>query len=954
LTSDSLRRRSAIRPVVLESLEQRRLLAGDFNAGVALPYQLDFNRSKTGILDRDGSGTGFTWVQPNNLANEYSPAKINLKIGVGLIRMYATDDNANTTNLNGTNNLENVLTTRFAASSKAFVISTRINGPWPQLTDATQQGGIIFGPDQDNYVKLTLGSNGSSVGLQFLDEQKFKTGYKHSLSSNLTNIGSLSAVSTLDLYLSCDPATGIVRALYRINSGAVIELPQQLTLKDDKRAAFFSNAGFAGLMVQNDNTGHGIEMAFDQFGLKRGVLNGSTSSSNGTISVPSRKIFNDVKGGSGQSVSTSITNTGGGDLHISGISVGGTDASQFSISNSTSLPTTLSPGESLPITLTFSAGSSTAVGIKTANVIISSDDPSTPQKNIRLRGLATAGLGGTNEPSLQRIMDLYEIPINVGDSNPNDVFLDDPPAQPNDEVDLQRMVKAGSGPVTIQPLASFGVGSSTSPTVEFGYYHSGTSADLTQLLSLQGTGAATQTVSPAVVGSTSFATSDIFSLYMKFPSMYPTVVSTPGGTIGYGEDILNKTYDAHSPRKIRFYPYKDSSGNVVPNTYVFTGEDLNAAYDTQDFVGVISNVAPAASGAKIGFINGNGAPFGDRMVFNRLTTPDPNFPNVVHDTGNIIVTNTGTTTLNVTGITLPSQWTLTGGSTSFSLAPGGTKKLTLKFTGSASTGNKLFEGNMVISSNDTQSPTTNVQLEGFWQQKSENNQEPTLPQMVQMFGYQTTIVGAGQNLADGGKVEAVGDEVLSPFWKRADSSAPVTVVQLAAFHTEGNTAVFKWYPQGSSSRNVLFTTDGNNAQSFFPLQVSSGAVSAGSFNPTTAFALKVDGEGSDDSSNIQEQPGGGFGHHVRFWPVKDRSGNVVPNTYLMGIDYSAINYDYNDNVYLITNMKPAAASGALPSATSQFVSALPPATAASTSFGASAISASTLMDSVDKKDLIGL
>jgi hypothetical protein len=32
---------------------------------------------------------------------------------------------------------------------------------------------------------------------------------------------------------------------------------------------------------------------------------------------------------------------------------------------------------------------------------------------------------------------------------------------------------------------------------------------------------------------------------------------------------------------------------------------------------------------------------------------------------------------------------------------------------------------------------------------------------------------------------------------------------------------------------------------------------------------------------------------------------VVPNTFLMSMDYSGINYDYQDNVYLISNMKPA-------------------------------------------------
>src|SRR5205085_1197309 len=57
---------------------------------------------------------------------------------------------------------------------------------------------------------------------------------------------------------------------------------------------------------------------------------------------------------------------------------------------------------------------------------------------------------------------------------------------------------------------------------------------------------------------------------------------------------------------------------------------------------------------------------------------------------------------------------------------------------------------------------------------------------------------------------------------------------------------------------------------------------------------------------------------------KDRNGKVVPNTYLMSMDYSGINYDYNDNVYLITNLKPvsppAAPTGLVASASGAGIS----------------------------------
>ena len=67
--------------------------------------------------------------------------------------------------------------------------------------------------------------------------------------------------------------------------------------------------------------------------------------------------------------------------------------------------------------------------------------------------------------------------------------------------------------------------------------------------------------------------------------------------------------------------------------------------------------------------------------------------------------------------------------------------------------------------------------------------------------------------------------------------------------------------------------------------------------------LRVDGEFSDDSLNIQ-QPGDLGGHHMRFFPVRDASGAYVPNTFLMSMDFSSINFDYNDHVFLVTNVRP--------------------------------------------------
>ena len=53
------------------------------------------------------------------------------------------------------------------------------------------------------------------------------------------------------------------------------------------------------------------------------------------------------------------------------------------------------------------------------------------------------------------------------------------------------------------------------------------------------------------------------------------------------------------------------------------------------------------------------------------------------------------------------------------------------------------------------------------------------------------------------------------------------------------------------------------------------AYAQSSFSPTGQFGFRIDTEWSEDSRNVQEQPGGNYGHHVRFWPAKDRAGNVI-------------------------------------------------------------------------------
>ena len=256
-------------------------------------------------------------------------------------------------------------------------------------------------------------------------------------------------------------------------------------------------------------------------------------------------------------------------------------------------------------------------------------------------------------------------------------------------------------------------------------------------------------------------------------------------------------------------------------------------------------------------------------------------------------------------MTITGTFAINTGNAPFSVAPGGTKDVTIKFTaGSGDT----HVGTLTLNSNDTDRPSRQIQLAGFWQSDSENNsqgisQEPTLQEIGALFGYTTTFLNTGQSLNENGKVHAVGEEVLSPFWAPADPDYAVQVHQLVAYHQMPNTANFNWYVKGSSTTNKLFTSLGADGQTVLPRMSTSGTLAAGQFKPGGTFGIKVDSENSDDTKNKQEQSGA-FGHHLRFYPVRDRNGKYIPNTYLLAMDYNSINFDYQDNVYLISNIRP--------------------------------------------------
>jgi Malectin domain len=322
------------------------------------------------------------------------------------------------------------------------------------------------------------------------------------------------------------------------------------------------------------------------------------------------------------------------------------------------------------------------------------------------------------------------------------------------------------------------------------------------------------------------------------------------------------------------------------------------------------SIVSSSQGGRIALQNLDPLPAADRMVFSRIgTLSNPPPANGVHDTGVLRISNTGSGPLVVSGLPITGPWQLVSPPTLPASVPaGGHLDLTLRFV---ATSGRVSTGSIDVQSDDPTKTDAVEQLAGYWQVVSEGGQEPTLAEVVSILGYKTQLTTGGQPLNQAGLERATGQEVLSPYWQRVDSTQPVTVQQIEAWHTMPNPATIYWTNKATGAQHAVFTTNGDFSQTFLPaISGTTTTPAAGTFTPdTTTFGFKVDSEYSDPNFNAQAADHthgcpGPCGHHMRFWPLVDENGQVVPNTYLMTMDYSGINYDYQDNGYLISNIKP--------------------------------------------------
>lgn len=230
----------------------------------------NFNQAYPGSLkDKDGQTIGFTGVQLNNTdgytpTTSYKPALLDIDPNTGVLKVTSTAGGNSSDN-----NLVNGLETTFDGRAGKARISSKLLGGLSYLNAGFEQTGLMFGPNDDNFMKLVARAlPDGGVGLEFYKEIQ---GAGDRM-GDLIPLANPSALQSLELMLLTDPQAKTVHAAYQAiyNTGAdsgVVLLPNFVSLKGDDFGRFMTAQSKAGILSSNKG-GTPFTATFDRFAIE--------------------------------------------------------------------------------------------------------------------------------------------------------------------------------------------------------------------------------------------------------------------------------------------------------------------------------------------------------------------------------------------------------------------------------------------------------------------------------------------------------------------------------------------------------------------------------------------------------------------------------------------------------------------------------------------------------------
>ena len=320
---------------------------------------------------------------------------------------------------------------------------------------------------------------------------------------------------------------------------------------------------------------------------------------------------------------------------------------------------------------------------------------------------------------------------------------------------------------------------------------------------------------------------------------------------------------------------------------------------------ILPTGAAAAGTGQLTLTNSDVLPDNTAVVLSKIQNPADSSQRM-HDKVTVQLKNTGTSGLTVNSLTATGPFTVTSPwQLPFNLSAGSSVNITVAFT--ATTGD-WHSGTATVGWNSGGAKTSSLALTGWWQKYSEKGLEPRLNDLVKKFGYGTTMPSA--IFSRGAYQSFSADEVLVPYWNLLNSGQPAKITQIGAWRGYPTGVTVRKFARGSSTTYSVFSGLKNDAQSAYPRNTSWSRGTA-TFTVGQPIGLKIDAEATDpklNDSSVDRAAGctaTQCGHHIRAFKARTPDGTLIPGAYLLAQDFGGINYDYNDNVFLLENVKPA-------------------------------------------------
>ncbi len=233
---------------------------------IDLPYVLDFNLDHGFVLDSNSVGTGFTYIDQPSVGSGYLPDNLEVDLTSGTLKITTTSG----LRVRDTNSLDNALGVGIDVPSQISVISAKLLNI-PLGTGSFEQGGLWFGVDEDNYIKLDVTSTSSGTRIEHVQEVAgIITAQKK------TGILSLTGAN-IEFQLRVDPVARTVSSQYSINNSPFEAL--ETTSPPDEFFSFdaagidpeIGTRSFGGIFASHRNGSQPLIYTFDNFSVVEGT-----------------------------------------------------------------------------------------------------------------------------------------------------------------------------------------------------------------------------------------------------------------------------------------------------------------------------------------------------------------------------------------------------------------------------------------------------------------------------------------------------------------------------------------------------------------------------------------------------------------------------------------------------------------------------------------------------------